>query len=219
MTEVGKVFKETLGKPNPKTETALIFKNLAYSYIWKELSKELGAGWFLNKYIYLFGPAIKKLNRAIEAWDFLMPDDTKDRMVIGFTAFGSILIVENGNSKKVDKPIRVGLLDPFLIRYFRNPNLDFIGLMGYWFPHRELSNVFDGKVENFYQQFFSKNNDRKSDFQIFGILKAPVFGGELSVSNFQLMDIVKYFEYVTAPPYKKAYSAYLKQSGNKKGSY
>jgi hypothetical protein len=94
MSLMGDEFKRAMGGPaDPAVEPGLSFSGPGGA-IWDLNQKDLGAGWFKNRFIYMFGPGLEPLKACLDAWSFLV-EPKEDRVILGRNAFGAICFVDN----------------------------------------------------------------------------------------------------------------------------
>ena len=158
---------------------------------------ELHAGFFLNRFLYLFGKKLPKLQPCLKAWSFLLPKD-KELYVIGKNAYGALLVLEDPNE---DTPqTKVGLLDPTAVEYFTEKDLAFGNLLGWWFPNKKLPGFFNSKL---YDAWAAKSKEPMAVDEILGMNVPVPLGGEWKPDNFTYQNIVEYYK-GTASAIKKA---------------
>jgi hypothetical protein len=199
MSAVGEAFKKAFGKPDPATPHGIRFRNAGFQGSWESLHQEIGAGWFRDGFLYLFGEGLDSLTPCLDAWSFLVPP-CDDRMIIGRNAYGALLVLDNGHSPYEE---RVYLLDPFTVTYATAPNIQFTNLIGRALPRRELPTFLDDSA---YQQWREENNAGRLDLDdVLGIKVPRALGGQLTADNVQLDGIVDYYQ-STAPIYADAFA-------------
>lgn len=194
MSDVGKAFLRALGKPNPAMPSGLQFRDGHSQQLWQRLHRELGAGWFLDRFFYLFGPGLEQLFACLEAWSFLVPP-SRDRMILGRNAYGAILVLERPSS--VDQSVH--LLDPFRVQYWTDPRIGFVNLISRWLPDHLLPGFADDLL---YRAWVQSGTHLPDDVIL--APKTPLgLGGRLEPDNIQEEEIVSYYR-TTAPIYAKA---------------
>ncbi len=206
MSAVGEAFIKAIGKPDPSANNGVRFSRPSFHAAWSALQPEVGAGWYLNRFLYLFGEELAALEPCLDAWSFLVPPNP-DRMIVGRNAYGMLLVVENASTAGAD---RVFVLDPTQVVYWTEPDLGWGNLLGYWMANRKIPGFFDTGL---YDTWVKENDAYPEVEDILG-LKAPLpLGGKLETSNVQLENIIEYYQ-STAPVYAKA----LEQLKSKRGS-
>ena len=133
MSELGDAFIAVIGKPDVTTPPGIRFTDPVDVAVWDQIYAEIGSGWYMNRFLYLFGEGLDTLQPCLEAWSFLLPSG-RHWTVVGKNAYGSLLLAEDLMTQGSVSPIHV--LDTLNVRCWTNPNLDFIGLLGYWLPER-----------------------------------------------------------------------------------
>lgn len=111
MSKLHDSFSKALGDASPKVPPALAFTR--YNPSWDLIKSEIGAGWFLDRFVYLFGDGLEPLKACLDAWSFVVPPHA-DRKIIGRNAYGAILVLEDGED--LDKE-SVHVLDPVNVDY------------------------------------------------------------------------------------------------------
>jgi hypothetical protein len=191
MSAVGDLFTKNLGKPLQDTELGFKFPMEWDQVVLDDLYQEIGAGWFLDGFIYLLGPAVEGMNRYLDDWAFLF-GDAVSRQVIGWNAYGSLLVIEE--AEDLGTVAMIGMIDTLNVRYFRDPNLDFMGLFGNWLPQKKLPGFLDDHV---YQAYRAAGNAPLEIGEILGIIHPLSLDGKFELANFQKEPLRDYFSEVT----------------------
>jgi len=155
---------------------------------WENLYGDLGAGWFLNRFLYLFGPEVGQLNKLLETWSFLLPP-VDERIVIGRNAYGALLLMENQSAQGTVAPVR--LLDPLDVRYWGDEHLVFTNAIGHWLPRNKIVHLLDRTV---YDQWFEKTGTHLGEDEILAIKTPLTLGGTMTPDNFQVENIFDYYK-------------------------
>lgn len=199
MSAVGDAFVAALGRPDPAAPPGLSFPNPVDQGNWEYLYPEIGAGYYLNRFLYLFGDQLRSLQPCLEAWSFLLPTDGA-RVILGRNAYGALLVLENANLSGPKS--RVHVLDPVGVVYRRNAQAALGNLFGYWLPNKALPNFFNADV---YDEWIARSGRYLAEDEILGIKRPPGLGGSLELDNFQPEPIVRYYQ-TTGPIYAKAFA-------------
>ncbi len=195
MSTAGESFTKVFGKPDPAAPNGIDYR------IWnKVLYAEIGAGWFNDGFLYLFGEGMQFMQQCLDAWSFLVhPCD--DRMIVGRNAYGALLVLDNKNTPTHE---RMWILDPFTVTFATNDTLDFVSTIARALPRGELAAFVDDRA---YRQWRLENDvERLGLDDVLGIMVPKALGGELTSSNLQLDGIVDYYR-TTASIYAKAFSS------------
>jgi hypothetical protein len=196
MSSVGEAFIQGIGRPNPIEPTTLRFSKSLAQRIWEQLQEEIGSGWYMNKFLYLFGDELNSLSPCLEAWDFLFESQI-DRKIIGKNAYGFLLVIEALDTQGINAP--VGLIDPWNVRYWNHDGLGFINLIGNWLPEGRIP----GFLQNILYESWQGQTQNYLDFSEMIAIKQPLsLGGEIEADNFQVKNLVEYYQ-TTAPIYRK----------------
>jgi hypothetical protein len=163
--------------------------------VWERETKQLSAGYYLDGFLRLMDAEIAPLSKALDAWSFLVPP-AKDRMILGYNAYGSILVLERANSGRG----RVHILDPLRLAYSSNPGLDVRGTLEYFLPKRLLADFTDDAV---YRSFMG--GDRLPHGYVLAPKRPEPLGGRLEKENLQVEEILAYYE-TTAPLYAASFA-------------
>lgn len=199
MSVVGQNFIAAFGTPNPAAPNG-IFLRRAFQSGWLATHAEIGSGWFLDGFLYLFGEGVSDLQPCLDAWAFLVPP-CSDRRILGRNAYGAILVLDNGDSPD-EQLVRV--LDPFTVTYDGAPNWQFMNLIGRALPKGEMPTFLDHRA---YDDWRKANDvDRLDLDDVLGIKVPKALGGELVADNLQLDGIVDYYQ-TTGPIYEKAFAS------------
>jgi len=199
MSAVGDAFVAGLGRPDPAAAPGLSFPNPVDQESWDYLYPKVGAGYYLNRFLYLFGENLRSLQPCLEAWSFLMPPGGV-RVILGRNAYGALLILENANLSGTKS--RAHVLDPVGVVYRRNAQAALGNLFGYWLPNKAMPNFFNSNV---YDEWIAKSGRYLAEDEILGIKRPPGLGGNLELDNFQPEPIVRYYQ-TTGPIYAKAFA-------------
>lgn len=160
--------------------------------------QEIGAGWFYNRFLYLFGEGLEALQPCLDAWSFVVPPGHPDRKILGRNGYGAILVLENGNTLNQGS---IHLLDPLNVRYWTDPNITLVTLCGNHLPKRRIPKFLDADA---YDEWIAANADVELELEDILGVKVPLsLGGELTVDNLQLDGIVEYYQ-ATGPIYANA---------------
>jgi hypothetical protein len=199
MSVVGKNFLKAMGKPKPSAPSGLHLDDAPFSGAWNLLAKEIGAGWFSNGFLYLFGEGLEALRPCLDAWSFLLPA-AKQRTIIGRNGYGAIAVVENHADPQDG---RVCILDPVTVQYWSNPNCIFINFIGAWLPQKKVPKEFVDDA--LYRKWVAKNKATPELTDIVAWKTPASLGGKATLDNVQLENIVEYYQ-STAPTYAKAFA-------------
>lgn len=197
MSTVGDEFIQSIGKPDENIALGFQFSMEWDQIVLDDVYAEIGAGFFQNKFLYLFGEEVEALNACLAHWDFIFTDNI-DRKVIGRNAHGSLLLIEN--ESEMGTTASIGYLDLLNCTYSTNPDLDFLSLIGNWLPNDLLGNFREDSV---YSTFLERTQLELNPNEILAIKVPHVLGGENTVNNFQIENIFEYHESI-ARVYKEA---------------
>jgi hypothetical protein len=194
MSFVSKKFLGVMGRASPKAKSGLTFESLAEDYCWKRLYKEIGAGFYLDGLVYLFGEGLEPLLACLPAWSFLVPELPRP-MIVGYNAFGTLLVVKDHAAVST----RLGVLDPARVVWWDPSDFDFGGLAGTWLPDRRIPHFLDQAP---YAAWRAAGGRRLAVGEMLS-MKVPVaLGGALVPENFEITDVVRYYQ-ASGPVYAK----------------
>ena len=155
---------------------------------------EIGSGFYLDGFLYLFGDRLEPLLNCLTAWSFLVPP-LPNAMVIGYNAFGTLLVVKD----KTDWSPRVGVLDATRVIWWDPPDLDFTGLIATWLPDKRIPHFLDQAPYD----AWLKSGGRRLDIGEMLSMKTPAsLGGDFTPQNFEINDIVGYYR-ASGPVYAR----------------
>jgi hypothetical protein len=201
VSDAGAAFVKAMGRPDPPTASGLKFAAAKVgARLWERLHPEIGAGYYRDRFLFLFGEGLTALRPCLDAWSFLLPADVAQNMIIGRNAYGALLVLENPDN--FGPAARISVLDPLAVRYRRYADLDFVGLIGYWLPENELPQFLDQSV---YDDWRRQTGSILGPRQILAPKTPLGMGGAMELGNFQVEDIVSYYQ-TTAPIYQKAFA-------------
>jgi hypothetical protein len=187
MTPLAEQFIRGLGRPAPATRNAIHFQEEFVNMLWESVAPDVGAGWFLDRFVYLFGPGLERLHRCLDAWPALVPPNHPDRMVLGYNVHGAILVLENGNSAVP----QVYLLEPYVGAYWTHEDIAFENLLGMWLPERRLPYFLDTGV---YEAWRGLTDRYLPEDTILAPKVPRDLGGERTLENFQVEDLFEFHE-------------------------
>lgn len=182
---VGATFARTLGRPDPEAPP-LTFPDAADALIWDKMRAHTGAGWYRNRFLYLFAEDLQELRPCLTAWSFLLPD-LPDPLIVGRNAYGAIALVENA----ADALSPLGVIDPLTVRYFSDGEaLRFGSFIGRYLPENLLPRFLDQAV---YDRFVAEGSLYLERDLCLAITKPLSLGGAMALDNFQVEGIVDYY--------------------------
>ena len=81
MSEVSRAFVAGLGRPRPRARSGLKFAGFGQG-VWDQLYADIGAGFYQDRFYYLFGEGVDRLSACLDAWSFIVPPRAR-RMLRG----------------------------------------------------------------------------------------------------------------------------------------
>jgi len=192
MTLVGERFVSAFGAPDPAAAPGLQFERRGSRVMWERLHEEVGAGWFRDGFLYLFGEGLEALRPCLEAWSFIVPP-CDDRLIIGRNAYGMLLVLDNP-SRPAQETVYV--LDPFTVSYAGDSTVQLVSLIGRALPDGELRPFLDDQPYRAWRQ--EHGVDRLGAKNILGVKVPKGLGGQLESSNLQVEDIIAYYQTTAA---------------------
>ena len=169
---------------------------------WRRRQQRTGAGWFLGRFFFLLGDGLDRFTPCLEAWSFLLSPPAAERKIIGYNAYGALLILENETEEGLVAPVR--LLEPTNVLYWGDPECVYGTLLNRWLPRRHLPHFFDTGV---YEQWLKTSGRLLGDDEILGIRVALPLGGQMTLENFTPMNLVDYYR-ATGPAYARAHEQF-----------
>jgi hypothetical protein len=186
-TEVSNQFLKTYNLPEIIEPLYFNFSNFLTQAVWNSIYKEIGAGYYQNNFIYLFGEQLKQLEPCIDFWSFLIPKE-KDFTIIGMNKMGMLLLAENLQSKGISSQIY--LVDNLNVKLWTDPNIVFVNLIGNWLPLKKIP-LFN---ENILFEAWNQTQKESLDFLEIFAIKVPLsLQGKYEASNFQIENIIDYY--------------------------
>lgn len=166
--------------------------------MWEAFYEEIGAGFYQNRFWYLFGEGLEALAPCLDAWSFLVPPGTP-RMILGRNAYGALLVLENPD--EIGPSSRVRVLDPLGVVWWGSASIAFANLLGCYLPQKLLPyTFFDDSV----YQAWQKSTGRWLEADEILAVRVPLaLGGTMTLDNFQVENVHAYYR-TTAPIYAKA---------------
>jgi hypothetical protein len=190
-------FVEAFGPPDEAT-APMHFSEPFLEQDWTWRCRRTGAGWFLGRFFFLLGDGLGRFTPCLEAWSLLLSTPANERKIIGYNAYGALLVLENELDRGVVAPVR--LVEPTNVVYWGDPECAYGTLLNRWLPSRLVPHFFDTSV---YEQWLKSSGRFLGDGEILGIRAALPLGGEMKLDNFSPMNIVDYYR-ATGPAYAKA---------------
>ncbi|THH39402.1 hypothetical protein [Neolewinella litorea] len=191
-------FKQAFGDPAGAPEVPLVFPAAWAQGIWSYFVQEAGVGPFRDGFLHLFTERVQTLSDLLDDWSFLFADQ-RERWVIGTNAYGALLVLED--PIKEGTKGRVGLVDPLEVRYFSDPNLTLMSLLGRWLPEDRLPHFLNDRV---YQDWLTTHPGGLAFGDILAIKTPLPLGGKMALENFQVEPIASYYA-TTGPLYRKSW--------------
>ncbi len=190
-------FLHVFGAPNPPTPSGIAFDDEFMQEDFEEsILDPIGAGWFWDRFLFLWGEGVETYERCLEAWHFALPPHT-ERMVVGRNAYGALLVNFDHNDMTDN---RLWVVDPFGGTTWNDDDTDFMCWVYANAPRREWRNFFDRSV---YDAWLATEPGVNMAIEHALVPKLPIqLGGTFELSNFQLEPLVEYYEN-TAPIFEK----------------
>lgn len=187
-------FKQAFGAPNPAVPAGLQFQYSFEGTVWKLNAPKLGAGWFRDRFLYLFGEGLETLAPCLEAWSFIVPPNS-NRLIVGRNAYGAIAYLDDANAANS----KLSVVDPLSVSVISDYGLDLWRFIGRYLPENLMGNFLDDSV---YREWVAESKLGLS-LDLALAIKVPLtLGGEMTVDNFSVEGIVDYYQ-STAPIYAK----------------
>ena len=191
-------FVTAFGPPD-EAATPLRFTERFLEENWQRRQQRTGAGWFLGRFFFLLGEGLDRFTPCTEAWSFLLTPVAAERRIIGYNAYGALLIIENESEEGRVAPVR--LLEPTNVIYWGDPECVYGTLLNRWLPLKHMPHFFDTSV---YEQWLTTSGRFLGDEEILGIRAALPLGGDMTLNNFTPINIVEYYR-ATGPAYAKVF--------------
>lgn len=193
MGDLRRIFRKAMGKPDPVSPVGVHFDDDGEQLTFESYVEDVGAGWFKERFIYLFGEGLEPLVACVHAWRFLAGALPRAQ-VIGQNAYGALVV----NLDR--KTVNVGIIDPWRIDFSTDPNFDVGGLIGSRLPDNELAGFLDDRLFRQWQKATGMSVDVGEMLS----LKVPLaLGGEATLENLELVPMVEYYE-ASGPVFAKA---------------
>ncbi|UOQ73117.1 hypothetical protein [Hymenobacter cellulosilyticus] len=185
------IFTSHFGRPEPAVPPGDFFADKFDKSLWRMMYDEVGAGWYQDRFLYLFGAELPQLNPILDAWAFILEPEV-ERVVIGRNAYGALLVAERTTEEGTDAPI--GLLDPWQGTYTKQEGLDFASLLSEGLPENRLPTFLDQTV----YRAFLQSGGQLAESEVLGIQTAFNQGGTLELSNFQPEEVGAFHQRLAA---------------------
>jgi hypothetical protein len=207
MGDLRKIFQKRMGKPSPKAKPMDVSCDGGAEFTMEMYLEEVGAGWFLDRFIYLFGDRVSELEPALHAWEFLTGKLPNAR-VLGQTATGALVFTPNLLK------MRVAILDPWRVAYIASSQYDLGGLLGWVLPDAHWPELVDTDL---YREFRKATRMRVEVGEMLAPKVALPLGGTATLDNVQLLPLVEYYA-ATAVPYARVAQAKTKKSSRSRSA-
>jgi len=183
-----------LGHPSPRVDALEIeFTNKRDGRTWSRIAADVGAGWYKERFLYVAGPEVAPLNACVAAWNFLKPEGIDPCHVIGFNAYGALLLVQ---TRPDSHSMSVHVVDPIRVAWFQNDGMDIFSLFGTWIPDDRIPGFMNTSI---YDEWVAEQGPLQSG-EILAIKKPLPLGGTWDLDNFQPEGIASYYQ-STGPIY------------------
>ncbi len=193
MSFLSEQFLGSLGPAEPPTPPGLRFDSTEQSY-WESVHAEIGAGYFLDGFLYLFGDGLEPLLACLPPWSFLVPPLERP-MILGYNAYGTLLVIKD---RAAINP-RVGVLDPARVVWWDPEILDFVGLLGGWLPENRIPHFLEHDA---YDAWRAGGGRRLRVGEMLAMKMPAALGGAFTPDNFEIADIVRFYQ-SSGPVYEK----------------
>ena len=194
MADMAEAFSAAFGRPDPAVPPGLEFTSGFHERVWRLSADKIGAGWFRNRFLYLFGGGLEPLNACLEAWSFLV-GPAADRMIVGRNGYGAIAFVDGANGKSP----RLYVVDPVTVDVLSEPGLDLWRFIGRYLPENLIPQFLDDELH----RRFVNEHHLFLELDLALAIKVPLpLGGKLELDNFSVENIVDYYQ-STAKIYEK----------------
>jgi hypothetical protein len=178
-------FVAAIGRPEPAAPPGLRFDSSEQEF-WESVHAEIGAGFFLGGFLYLFGEGLEELLPCLRHWSFLVPGLERP-MVVGYNAFGTLLVVTD---RAAIAP-RLGVLDPARAVWWAPPALDFFGLMGAFLPQDRIPHFLERGP---FEAWRARGGRQLRRGEMLSLVEPAALGGAFVPENFRVTDIGRYYE-------------------------
>jgi len=197
MSGVGDLFTKRFGPPSPAVSSRVSFPSGSSLEATWEFISDVEAGWYMNRFLYLFGDDLNPLKACLEAWEFLAGKPSGERMILGRNAYGAIVFMDDAE-KSANAAVKI--LDPLSVTVWEEPDSSLIRFLGGALPQNRTRRFLDDSV---YKEHLAKTSLYLELDLVLGINTPIGLGGKMSLDNFHVENLLKYYE-GTAPIYKKA---------------
>ncbi len=133
-------FVLSLGRPDPPAPPADFFADKFDKSLWRMMHDEEGAGWYRNRFLYLFGAELPPVQPFLDLWAAKLEPGV-ERILIGYNAHGMLLLAESPTDEGTDA--QIVLLDPARGLVWREEGLDFTSLISDWLPEDRIPHFQD----------------------------------------------------------------------------
>jgi hypothetical protein len=183
---MAEAFTAAFGSPDPQTEPALTFESPFDRAMWSRNAPRVGAGYFRDRFLYLFGPGLEDFRPCLEAWSFLVPKNP-DRMIVGRNAYGAIAYLDHPNG---DHP-RVTIVDPITVSLITDTGMDLWRFIGRYLPEGILTSFLDDRI---YREWLSDHHLFLDPALALTIKTPTSLGGKMTLENFSVEDLITYYQ-------------------------
>lgn len=190
MSDVTNAFIEGLGRPRPRRPSGLTFHDPLKQELWKQVYADIGAGWFLDRFVYLFGPGLERLQPCLDAWSPVVAPGHPDRMILGRNAYGAVLVMEHAGP--VDET--TFLLDPAVGSYWTDPRIGLMNLFGAWLPR----GLIPGFLDRAPYAAWVKQHGPLGDDEVLAPITPLWEGGLMTPENLERRDMLEYCQAAAA---------------------
>ncbi len=190
-------FLEVFGRPDPAVPCGLEYTDELVADIFTEdLLTPIGAGWFWDRFLFMWGEGLDALEPCVEAWSFMLPPH-EEHKILGRNAYGALLLQLEPNDFGQQS---IWTLDPLWASCWTDGETEHLRWVYGRAPRLWWRNFFDRSA---YDAWLATEPPVRMELEHCLAPKAPLsLGGTMELDNFQLEPIIGHYE-TRAPIFRK----------------
>jgi hypothetical protein len=179
-------FAERFGAPDPAVPSGLTYTSSMLKRKWESrLFPKIGAGWYWDRFLFLFGEGLDALQPCLDAWAAHLPP-ADEYQIAGRNAYGTVWVEVNPNGSTDER--RVAFLDLHQGKVWQYAQSDLGHCVANVFPQLKVPEFLDRRG---FDDWVAAGNDAPRLDQC---LAPKDVGAGMKLANLQLEDIVAAFQ-------------------------
>jgi hypothetical protein len=180
-------YAQVLRSPDPALPPGLNLLTGVQKAYWKLEHRVGGAGWYWDRFLFLFGKGVGELDRCLRAWAPLAGEDN-ERILVGRNAYGAILVLDQARLNSTSK---IRILDPFQLSYAGRDRTSFGDLFSTVIPDNTFPSFFSDRLYGIWRK---REARLLGDNEILAPRVPEDAGGKWEIDNLAPEDLFAFYE-------------------------